>query len=476
MLPSSGNPPEKPPEQGKLPSGLYRYYDPLNLGVPLPDGLIDPSSMGVPAEAIAKEREWRFGLLEERMHTREHISSAAKHFMLLWTKHVDETPKSERVLERQMPNLVRRFTDTHALRLALEMRNPFIAHLCIMAEHNLLHKDDLQDCLLLLEARTAEARSAAEARAAAEPSAPANSAASSAPSSVPSSAPSSASPSAVPSAARLAAPARRSRGSGGRTAGSSSEQKSPAEQIDPSQMPPVSPAEQIDPSQMAQIDPSQMPPVRICSHCSRPVHETHCALHKVVRGAVAWPKPQNSANAVVPWGLGDPMPSSNLAALKAAKTLRRAFASQTMRCVPVPKGDERVGGAAEKKAKPAADKNAPKRRERGGGGAQTKMNGIRGESPGAVASGASGWGVSGSGGGAEPLKPLHKVVPLVLRNALLRVGDAEAARQPGIAWLVECVYSGAASKLKARHALKSQVDHLGPTYARYSRHPTLTTP
>merc|ERR1712046_58235 len=104
-----------------------------------------------------------------------------------------------------------------------------------MAEHNLLHKDDLQDCLLLLEARTAEARSAAEARAAAEPSAPANSAASSAPSS--------ASPSAVPSAARLAAPARRSRGSGGRTAGSSSEQKSPAEQIDPSQMPPVSPAE-----------------------------------------------------------------------------------------------------------------------------------------------------------------------------------------------------------------------------------------
>ena len=186
VLPSSGNPPEKPPEQGKLPSGLYRYYDPLNLGVPLPDGLIDPSSMGVPAEAIAKEREWRFGLLEERMHTREHISSAAKRFMLLWTKHVEETPKSERVLERQMPNLVRRFTDTHALRLALEMRNPFIAHLCIMAEHNLLHKDDLQDCLLLLEARTAEARTAAEARAAAEPSAPANSAASSAPSSAPS--------------------------------------------------------------------------------------------------------------------------------------------------------------------------------------------------------------------------------------------------------------------------------------------------
>jgi hypothetical protein len=46
--------------------------------------------------------------------------------------------------------------------LAKELRLSFASHLAVLCEHNLLHNDDAEDCVLIVDALAAASRSSAE--------------------------------------------------------------------------------------------------------------------------------------------------------------------------------------------------------------------------------------------------------------------------------------------------------------------------
>ena len=183
----------KPALQFALPSGLRRFYHVHRWGVPHTDGPIAALTGNASDDEV--DEDWRLDESRRRMRSRPDLSEGEADFMTMWNAHVQSLPPL--VSDRMLPEACRRFALAHAasLRDSEPLRAAFREHLSVTWQHNLLHRDDVQDCLILAEHGAA----------------------------------------------------------GGGGASSSSGE------------------------------------LVVCSKCSRPVHDRHCALYGRVRGAAAWP-------------------------------------------------------------------------------------------------------------------------------------------------------------------------------------------
>ena len=66
----------------------------------------------------------------------------------MWNAHVRSLPPL--VSDRMLPGACREFARAHGEQLMSASLHPaFQAHLRVLWEHNLLHRDDVQDCLLI---------------------------------------------------------------------------------------------------------------------------------------------------------------------------------------------------------------------------------------------------------------------------------------------------------------------------------------
>lgn len=151
----------RPAQQMRLPSGLARFYHVHNWGVPLPDGPVDVD--GSRSDDEVDER-WLLDECAGRMRARVadgELGAAEAEFMELWNAYLLAMRKSRGgalVSDRSMPQACRDFargarpaTTAAAalLRPAARLHGAFRAHLRVLWDHNLLHRDDVQDCLLL---------------------------------------------------------------------------------------------------------------------------------------------------------------------------------------------------------------------------------------------------------------------------------------------------------------------------------------
>jgi len=143
-------PSSPPPQQSLHPNGLHRYYHALRWGVPLPEGPL--------AENAGSDRElseaWRLEEVDERIRERDNVTALQAELMGLWNAHIDALQPL--VSQRALPKACRQFASEHASRLATQLREPFLCHLTILWEHNLLHHEDVQDCLVIIDSRAKE--------------------------------------------------------------------------------------------------------------------------------------------------------------------------------------------------------------------------------------------------------------------------------------------------------------------------------
>mmetsp|Transcript_21911 Transcript_21911/g.66548 ORF Transcript_21911/g.66548 Transcript_21911/m.66548 type:complete len:312 (+) Transcript_21911:47-982(+) len=138
---------EPPPVQELLPSGLYRFYDPIHWGVPLPLGAVHSCSTS--PEWLQEADKWKLTQTADRIKSRSSVSGRAAQFMILWNEFIHSTDRSSLVSDRCMPRICRSFAHTHAAILAADLRMHFDEHLQTLAAHNLLHGDDVHDCLVI---------------------------------------------------------------------------------------------------------------------------------------------------------------------------------------------------------------------------------------------------------------------------------------------------------------------------------------
>lgn len=141
-----------PAQQELLPSGLHKFYHAARWGVPLPDG---PVLDNYANDKV--DEEWRLSQDRQRIAGRTGVSASQLKFMSIWNSHVHNLPPL--VSDRMLPEACRVFADEHAELLAAELLQPFVLHLLTLGEHNLLHRADIEDCLLI----TARATLASEA-------------------------------------------------------------------------------------------------------------------------------------------------------------------------------------------------------------------------------------------------------------------------------------------------------------------------
>jgi len=139
-------PPRIPATQGTMPNGLQRFYHAHRWGVPLPPGQVEIDGGGSDEE---DDDSWR--LVEVACHTaaRPEVAEADKILMSLWNAHVRSGPCL--VSDRMLPEACRRFAQAHAETLRTDLRAAFRTHLRVLWEHNLLHRDDVQDCVNIAE-------------------------------------------------------------------------------------------------------------------------------------------------------------------------------------------------------------------------------------------------------------------------------------------------------------------------------------
>lgn len=140
-----------PPEQGVLPSGLHRFYDPLRWGVPLPDGPVhsDP----IPASWQYEADEWKLAQTADRIRGRAGVSDPAAQLMILWNAHIHRTDRKELASARGLPAVCRAFARAHADHLRAKLDEAFRCHLHTLTAHNLLHAHDADDCLVIAGAQ-----------------------------------------------------------------------------------------------------------------------------------------------------------------------------------------------------------------------------------------------------------------------------------------------------------------------------------
>jgi hypothetical protein len=146
----------KPAEQSILPNGLHRFYHVHRWGVPLPDGPVDCTA-GSDDEV---DESWRLEAPARRTRARTDVPSGDATLAQLWNAHVRSLPPL--VSDRMVPGACRQFARAHAKVLAKELRLSFASHLAVLCEHNLLHNDDAEDCVLIVDALAAASRSSAE--------------------------------------------------------------------------------------------------------------------------------------------------------------------------------------------------------------------------------------------------------------------------------------------------------------------------
>ena len=140
--------PPKPAIQFELPSGLHRFYHVHRWGVPLAEGPVEAlTGNGSDGEG---DEDWRHDERLRRMRTRPELEGDERELMARWNAHVQalETPL---VSDRSLTDACRRFAVAHAGDLSGSLRAAFRAHLEVLWEHNLLHRDDILDCLVLAE-------------------------------------------------------------------------------------------------------------------------------------------------------------------------------------------------------------------------------------------------------------------------------------------------------------------------------------
>lgn len=70
--------------------------------------------------------------------------------MMMWNSDRQGAPPL--VSDSALAGACRRFVKAHAERLRTTLRAPLVAHLRALASHNLLCRDDLVDCLLIVDA------------------------------------------------------------------------------------------------------------------------------------------------------------------------------------------------------------------------------------------------------------------------------------------------------------------------------------
>lgn len=148
-----------PAQQHALPDGLHRFYHVHRWGVPLPSGAVDCG----PGSDDEHDEGWRHDETTRRIRSRADVGPNDAAVAELWNAHVRSLPPL--VSDRMLPDACRKFARAHASRLAAELRSAFAAHLAVLWEHNLLHRDDIEDCILLVDDCADACRSPASKRA-----------------------------------------------------------------------------------------------------------------------------------------------------------------------------------------------------------------------------------------------------------------------------------------------------------------------
>ena len=214
----------KPAEQRVLPSGLWPFYHAHRWGVPLPPGPVPPDE-GSDDEL---DETWRAREAERRIDGRRGVDPADAELMKLWNAHVAASEKL--VSDRALPAACRSFARAHAAALSTRLRRPLLEHLLTLCDHQLLHRDDAHDCLLIADAVAGGAGGSGGG----------------------------------PS------PKKRKKGGGSPAASSSAADGADGDGVLGARL---------------QLRPS------LCDECGRPLHEENCALRGRARGAAAWPVP-----------------------------------------------------------------------------------------------------------------------------------------------------------------------------------------
>ena len=153
--PAAPRPLSPPPEQCVLPNGLHKFYHPLRWGVPLPAGPVAAAS--AECDERAADELWRHEQVERRLRSRPSVTAADGDLMLLWNKHVAAQPPL--ASDRALPGACRQFARAHAAQLTDTLRRPFVAHLVTLFEHKLLEREDVRDCLALIDSAADAVRS-----------------------------------------------------------------------------------------------------------------------------------------------------------------------------------------------------------------------------------------------------------------------------------------------------------------------------
>jgi len=135
-----------PPPQQRLPSGLARFYHPLEWGVPLREGPVEADP--VPPSWRHEAGAWQLEQAADRIRSRRGVGEAEAAFMDLWNGAVQRSERSRLVSDRCLPALCRAFAVQHAAELR-GLAAPFRSHLEVLRQHNLLHPEDVRDCLVL---------------------------------------------------------------------------------------------------------------------------------------------------------------------------------------------------------------------------------------------------------------------------------------------------------------------------------------
>lgn len=145
-IPPVQRPASPVPEQQLQENGLYRFYHPLRAGEPLPDGPVAPAASEPDSEFSCK---WMLEEVFQRIRKRSGLCEAQADLMVLWNSFVEERrPISS---DRKLPQLCRRFALEHATSLTSTLREAFVEHLVILWEFNLIHTDDIDDCIILID-------------------------------------------------------------------------------------------------------------------------------------------------------------------------------------------------------------------------------------------------------------------------------------------------------------------------------------
>ena len=140
----------KPAVQGTRKDGLQRFYHVHRWGTPLPDGPVAALTGGASDDEAGDD--WRREEIARRTRSRPEVNEADAAFMEAWNAHVASL-KPRLVSDRMLPEACRRFAQAHAAVLSdgAPLHAPFRAHLRVLWEHNLLHRDDVHDCLTLVD-------------------------------------------------------------------------------------------------------------------------------------------------------------------------------------------------------------------------------------------------------------------------------------------------------------------------------------